>query len=562
MIAAAAAITRLPAHWTPLGDNALVELWTRAVGSSSTPLVGGDARFGWNHLGPWVFYLLALPYRLLGSSAVGLLVGAAAINIVTLVAVMRCVRAVAGRGAAAVIAAGALLFFITATGDRLIDPWNPFVVQMPFLLAVVACWAVVNRLWFWCAWLVGAASLCVQSHIAFLAPAAVLVAIGGVALWRAPQGERRRPLVRTAVVAVIAWTPTAIDLFLPHRHNLYRVVKYFAQSSPSATAGVSTGLRVVLRETGLRASWLGGRVGVHLFTAGFDGGVGVLPGIGLVALVLVGLLAHRRRDSVIRSLALLLGVLLVVAVAEMSSARGELYPYLFGWVTIVGMLCWAAAICGAVRMIPVAGLDERLPWLTVAASLGLLAAGVGSITPRSPLERAGDDAIVRRLVAQVEPALQRGRRYRLQHGEDAFSSIYEHGLVNALRGDGYPVVVDPLAAVLFGHQLTDPNAAAYPTLAVVAPYEATPPGWTVIGLSDPLTTAERAHEAELVSTLCSAYAQTANKVASDIVRTADGNLVLVALLVDSDPSHGPLLQDLAALRSRGRSIAVELQTQP
>ena len=100
VVVLAAAAIRLPRRWTVLGDNALMLMWTDAVGTRHTPMVGGDARFGFDHAGPWLFYVLAIPYRILGSSAVGLLVGASVINLVCLVVIIRCAN-------------GSLPFFIT-----------------------------------------------------------------------------------------------------------------------------------------------------------------------------------------------------------------------------------------------------------------------------------------------------------------------------------------------------------------------------------------------------------------------------------------------------------------
>src|SRR5437868_1919006 len=55
--------------WHPAGDWSVLELRTRDVGSTSTPLVGPYSRFGWNHPGPLMFWLLAVPYRLFGQSS-------------------------------------------------------------------------------------------------------------------------------------------------------------------------------------------------------------------------------------------------------------------------------------------------------------------------------------------------------------------------------------------------------------------------------------------------------------------------------------------------------------
>ncbi len=555
-IVSAAALVRLPRTWTPLGDNALMRMWTDAVGTRSTPLVGGDARFGWNHLGPWVFYLMAIPYRLLGSSAVGLLVGAAAINIISLLMILRCVTAFAGKRSAAVIGSGALVFLLTATGDRLIDPWNPFVVQLPFLFSLVSCWAVLNRQWRWLPWLVGVGSLCVQSHIAFLVPVMVLLILATVVAIRSHSSVPRRVVRSTLVVAVVAWLPTLIDMFLPRGHNLYRVARFFARTSSAPKNGVHAGIAVVLRETGLQASWLGAHLGRRLFTDGFDGGLGLLPGLGIVLLLVAAVVARQRRDTMLGSLVLILALLLPAAVVEMALGQGELFPYLFGWVTLVGMTCWAVAVLAILPTRKAAALDWTLATSTTTLAICLLATGFTVTLPRSPLERRGDAAIVRQLVVETEHHLSRNINYQLVHGSDAYNSIYELGVVDELRHDGYQITVQPNLVVLFGRHMIDKRARSHTILKIVAPYEGAGPNDAVAALSDPLSPAERAHEAHLIDTLTTKYEYAASPDAASIVRYGDGDLVLIAGFVDPDPQLEPLLRDLAASRKRGRSIAV------
>ena len=564
-LVAVAALVRLPLRWTPLGDNALMRMWTDAVGTRNTPLVGGDARFGWNHLGPWPFYLLAVPYRLLGRSAVGLLVGAAAINVISVVLVMRCVRVVAGELAAAVVAGGALLFLVTASGDRLIDPWNPYVVQLPFLLTLVCCWAVLNRRQEWLALLVGAGSLCVQAHITFIVPVAVLTVLAFAAIFRAREGMWLVHVRRALIVAVVAWLPPAVDLVLPGRHNLYRVARFFVAPSTAPTGGVRAGIDVVLRETGLRASWLGGHLGLRLFTEGFDGGLGLLPGVGLVFLAVTALLAWRRHDRVLGSLVTIIAALLPAAVAEMALGRGELFPYLFGWVTLVGLMCWAALAIAVVRSPSLSDrLAARTGWALAGSvavtAVALVFVGVGASPPHSPRERRADAAIVRQLVALTESQLSHGTHYQLVHGSDIYSSIYEMGIVDEIRHDGYDIAVSPDAVVLFGRQMIDARASTYPALSIVAPFEHVGPDQRLLALNDPLNRSERAEEAGLVGMLCAEYARTgdAHGDATRIVKFAEGDLVLFAGFVHPDPNLQPMLQRLAVLRQRGRSVAVVL----
>jgi hypothetical protein len=487
LILVLAIIVRLPRSWTVLGDNALMRMWTDAVGTANTPMVGGDARFGWNHLGPWVFYLMAVPYRLLDRSAVGLLVGAAVINVVCLLVVMRCVRDVAGQRVAVVVAGGALLFLLTASGNRLIDPWNPYVVQLTFLLALVCCWAVLNRRWQWLPWLIGAGSLCIQGHIAFLPPVAALFIAAAYAVIKAPWINTRTAVRRSAIVAVIAWLPSLVDMFMPGGHNLYRLARFFVQPSDASTNGLSAGVRVVLRETGLSASWLDGHLGLRLFTDAFDGGLGLLPGLGIIFLIVAAIVARRRHDVVLGSLVTILGLLLPVAIVEMALGRGELYPYLFGWVTLVGMMCWVAGLIAILPARDERYVDTGLTAAVTILAICLVATGFTAGLPLSPRERPQDAGIVRQLVATAESGLSQRARYNLEHGNDAFSSIYELGVVASLRRDGFRVVVEPRGRVLFGRHMTDPLACTYPTLKIVAPYEATNTGERVLALSDPLT---------------------------------------------------------------------------
>ena len=61
-------------------DISIIELHVRDVFTRHTPLVGPYSRFGWNHPGPALYYVLAIPYWLSGRSSSGLALGALAVN--------------------------------------------------------------------------------------------------------------------------------------------------------------------------------------------------------------------------------------------------------------------------------------------------------------------------------------------------------------------------------------------------------------------------------------------------------------------------------------------------
>ena len=74
------------ADWSPVLDLAMTEFRVRDVFGAHTPLIGLPGRIGTfpdqgSHPGPLSFYLVAPVYRLLGSTAYGLLVAAAVINV-------------------------------------------------------------------------------------------------------------------------------------------------------------------------------------------------------------------------------------------------------------------------------------------------------------------------------------------------------------------------------------------------------------------------------------------------------------------------------------------------
>ena len=243
----------------------------------------------------------------------------------------------------------------------------------------------------------------------------------------------------------------------------------------------------------------------------------------------------------------------------MSLGQGQLFPYLFGWVTLIGMMCWVAGVLAVLPTRHVAGAKWTLATGATTLAVLLLATGFTAGLPRSPRERSGDAAIVRQLVAQSELRLSRNTRYRLVHGSDAYNSIYELGVVDELRHDGYPIIVEPNAVVLFGRHMIDDRSGSYPVLKITAPYEGAGPGGDVVALSDPLSPTERAREADLVTTLTADYEHDASSAAASIVRYADADLVLLADFIHHDQQLEPLLRELAAMRKRGRAIAVILE---
>src|SRR5215471_1441629 len=179
----AAMVTALRHPFAPTNDWALLELQVRKVGTADTPLLGAWSRFGWHHPGPLPFYLLALPYRLV-PAAHGLLFAAGFLNFL---ATAGCVAvAVRHPRMRALVLLGGVAIVERGLGvAQLVDPWNPTLPIIPFLLFVLLCLelALAPRRWTLAA-IVFMASFVVQAHVGYAQPVVVIGAAALALRWR------------------------------------------------------------------------------------------------------------------------------------------------------------------------------------------------------------------------------------------------------------------------------------------------------------------------------------------------------------------------------------------
>jgi hypothetical protein len=250
-----------------------------------TPLVGPYSRFGWNHPGPLMYWLLAFPYHLFGDRPEALLAAAATLNALT-VAALSAVAWRRGRLPLVALTMTATAILIHAMGPAMIrDPWNPFITLLPLALTVFLVWSVIEGdFWMWppLAFLV---SFELQSHIGYLPMLAMLgVSVFAIA-WRRkslntllPTSTKQRWWVLGLSSAVIfgCWLPVLLDQ-VAGTGNLGAIAHYFLTNSDSP-AGFSTAFHVAADQLQFpSAPWLG-----RSELAGLDG---ALLGSGLAALV-------------------------------------------------------------------------------------------------------------------------------------------------------------------------------------------------------------------------------------------------------------------------------------
>ena len=180
--------------YRPYADVALTELVVRDIGRYEV-LVGPYSRDGWHHPGPALFYLLAVPYRLLGSSPAAMAAGALLVNFAS----------IAGIAAIAKRRGGVPFFLCTLVTlgllvrslgfDFLVKAWNPYITVLPYGLLVMLVWAMACRERWAVPAAVVVASFVVQTHVGYVALALPLLGLGAAwlvldTLWGARRDRR------------------------------------------------------------------------------------------------------------------------------------------------------------------------------------------------------------------------------------------------------------------------------------------------------------------------------------------------------------------------------------
>lgn len=401
--------------WIPGGDRAVIEMHVRDVGSH-TPLVGPYSRYGWNHPGPLSYWVLAIPYRVLGSTSSALLAGTAVLNVVSIAGTL----AIAWRrGRLPLLAMTAVAISILCRSllpETLADPWNPFVTVLPLLLFVALGWTLREGDRWAAPLLILVGSFLVQSHVGYLGIVAMVVlwAAFGWARerWLADAdavtgGENRsrgRRLLRAIrpgpavasclVVLALLWAPVVIDQ-VNGSHNLTQVAKYFSTTSEEPPVGTAYAVGVVTRHvTGLpagegasRPPWLGGDEPVDPYGGGEVPVNPIWLALAAAAYIVIGAAVRRQcrrdvdsatqlRDGSALRLQLLVGLCAAMAVVSIARVTGVVYNYLILWLPVLAMLVWLATAWSVWCLATRQGRrwPRALPAVRVAGAVGVVAA--------------------------------------------------------------------------------------------------------------------------------------------------------------------------------------------
>jgi hypothetical protein len=558
--------------WRPSGDWAVLTMRVEDVGRH-TPLVGPYSRFGWNHPGPLMYWLLAFPYHLFGDRPEALLAAAATLNALT-VAALSAVAWRRGRLPLVALTMAATAILIHAMGPAMIrDPWNPFITLLPLALTVFLVWSVIEGdFWMWppLAFLV---SFELQSHIGYLPMLAMLgVSVFAIA-WRRksfntllPTSTKQRwwVLGLSSAVVIGCWLPVLLDQ-VAGTGNLGAIAHYFLTNGDSP-AGFGTAFHVAADQLRFpSAPWLG-----RSELAGLDG---ALLGSGLAALVvpilsMAGSLWLAVRMRVLAALRLQLVVIATALGGLIATARvtGPLFDWVVRWWWVIACLWWLSIVwvlwsvlCKRITTQSMQRIATGL--LAVVATVVTLAATgpIISATSSTPPPSPSTGIVLDGFLQQTLDALQ-GSGPLLIVTTGSVRGDYGDALRLQLERAGIQVVAESNMISHLGPQRSESNRAPVGTLWIVSADQITQfkadPSMKFLGGWDPLTQDER-NQFFIDQSLLQDQLIAAGRVdLAEALTNGSGGVDTEAKALDGvDPT---LVDRVEALRRKGDPVAVFL----
>ncbi len=438
-------------NYAVTGDLAMTELVTRDVGRYAVE-IGPFSRDGWHHPGPALYFLLAVPYRLLGSVTSALDVGALAINGASVVGMAVIARRRGGLPLAMLTLVGCALLMRSLGPDEVRLPWNPYVTVLPYALLVFLTWAVTCRDRWALPLAVGVASFVAQTHIGYVALAAPLLAFGAVWLvgsvlrqaWVEGSTAPLRPMVRPVLVALavgtVMWTPPLVEEITGDPGNLTRAWEWFRGGGANAESarGYLAGWRLVTSQYGVPPEWLFGERPLGLIN---EPGYLYDPMAPVLLVLLAGalyLLWRARPEGSGRLVAVWLAASLAGVVATARTV-GPVYEYRVGWARVLGMVAGVlAAWAGWSALAAWRPALERRVLVPVSLGVLLVLALVGSVAHvDAGRPQARESATLTALVPGVVDGLPGGDGPVLVNGATSFdASVLASGLLLQLERRG------------------------------------------------------------------------------------------------------------------------------
>ena len=493
-------------------DQAVIELRVRDVGSADTPLVGPFSRYGWNHPGPLMFWVLAPLWRALGAGVGAMAAAAGLLNAAGLAAGLMVAQRLGGSALLVITGvAAALLTF--ASGTDLLDAWNPWLTVVPTVVFIVAAAAIANGDDAVVPVAVLAGSLLVQSHVGYSVLVAALGIWASVRLvmalirrWQRADGTGRARLRRrwalvgavTFGLTVVMWSAPLVEHFTSDPGNLSELVTHFT-SADEPPIGLGTAGDAAGRYLAPWGPWLGGTEPANPFSGAIEPAPWWWALPALAGLAAGAVLAWRRRDSQVLALSGVVAVAVVASVVATTRITGEPFLYLLRFWWPVAAMTWVAVAWSLVRVVPGEVRTRVRPAaLAVAAVVLLMAATVNTVVLVRTPEPSPAEAAVTAVADEVVAGLAPGATYRVVPvGATGLEVMM--GVVNRMDAGRVGVIADPSLETSVGPRRVPGGPGAPGTVSgeiVVASGDAidevlTRPGVQVLATWNPLDDTER-----------------------------------------------------------------------
>lgn len=476
------------AGWVPAGDDGIIATRGWDVLSGHTPLVGQYSEAGlvihgqvMHSPGPMLYWLIAIPARFGSVTSIAVTMG-----VVNTLAIITCVALARRRGGLVLMlgtALGIALMSQSLPTEAMHDIWNPAAGLFPFLALIFLSWSVAcgeHRL------LPGTAlvaSYVTQTHLMYIAPTAVLLAVGcsGLLAGRLARLRRYRAERRTVAEQVLAedpdarvpvrdgkartgqrpariwpwalaallvtaacWAPPAIDQADNTPGNLAMIVRTVEHRGPAL--GATVGWNAVVRSIGARPWWLyvpvsewQRKVEVRATpSAGeVESAIAILAALALV--LAIGSLA--RRWALVTAAAIGLGLCAAIGLEAASNPAGRLLSetlgYTMWWGSELGLWVWLV-LAWALWLGLVAVAKAALPAAHAAAGAVARVLTTGRLLPDSRLHTFWSDppapvrALALTLVTLAGTAAVAMAGSAVAHTEKPDSHAYEYASIHKL----------------------------------------------------------------------------------------------------------------------------------
>jgi hypothetical protein len=460
-----AAVVLHDRQYFPVLDLAMTEFRVRDVFGRHTPLIGLPGRIGrfpeqGSHPGPLSFYLVAVPYRLLGSSAWAMLVGAIAVNVV---AVGTSVALAFRRGGLWLAGAVSVWLLVAMRGygiGVLSQPWNPYLPLVAWTVVVLAAWMVFEGDHRMLVPMVVAGTLCAQTHVPYLLLCLGLFGVGAVLTvvrWRRGDQRALGSLLWSVGVGFVLWLPPLLDQLVHDPGNIRMLQQHF-MNPPEEPIGIVAGVKVLLRHLDVVRAVFGSGESGGFVAAAYQAERSIIPGVVMLVVWLASVgVAWKLRHRALLWLHTTLAVTLALETMSMVRIFGKVWYYLTLWawsVTVAMAIVAAATFVVALRRWR--GDSSRRPLLigSVAAGaalatlsfVGLMADAADAHVPEPRLSAplgALLPSTLQAIRSGVGAATGPEGNYVVSWSDSYFFGSQGYGLVNELERNGLHVGVDP-----------------------------------------------------------------------------------------------------------------------